>query len=172
MLKRRTHRGQKTPPPATAKAVTDQRLAAGFPAATASVEVATTALLDGFARRDSPVEMRSLHRALTRALDQAILAAEAELRLALGPTVGLSHTQLITARSRPTAQAWRRDLDRLRTSRQKHLLVAAGPAFGAVTPVYAPARTMTGMGPFWPETDYLPETVIYRRKILMPLMER
>ena len=31
---------------------------------------------------------------------------------------------------------------------------------------------MKGMGPFWPQTDYLPESVIYRRKILMPLMEK
>ena len=150
----------------------DQELAADFPAASSHLEAATTALLDGFARRESPVEMRTLHRAVTRAFDRAILAAEAGYRLALGSTLGLSHTKLIAARSRPTARAWRRDLDGLRTARQKHLLVGAGPAFGAVTPVYSPARTMTGMGPFWPETDYLPETVIYRRKILMPLMER
>ena len=154
------------------KRCADQELTADFRAASSHLEVATSALLDGFARRDSPVEMRRLHRAVTQAFDRAILAAEAGLRLAIGPSAGLSHTKQIAARSRPTAKAWRRDLDRLRTQRQKHLLVGAGPAFGAVTPVYSPARTMTGMGPFWPETDYLPETLIYRRKILMPLMER
>lgn len=140
--------------------VRDRELADRLPDMQHTLEHAIMALREGYLARMLPSEIRSLYRAVSDSYDSAIAACEAEYRIATGPTEGLSRTRVIAARQRPAARASRQVLERLRTSRQEHLLVAS-PATGVLLPTSVRASSRAAYGPHIPgmESDPVPPMV-------------
>lgn len=150
---------------ASNQVVADRLIASRLPADERAVQDAIAALRDARLSHRPQEEVRDRCLAVIDALDDAICAAEAAYRLATGPLEGLARTAVIAAKYRPAVQEAARKLERLRVQRQRHLL-SAGPACGAshFRGTEPAARVM----PYWPESDFLPETTIYRRKVLLP----
>ncbi|MFP5347334.1 MAG: hypothetical protein ACLGIA_09915 [Actinomycetes bacterium] len=156
----------KTTPPCSSSQQRAQHPAWTAPTGKQGVEAAVVALDEARLAGRSQSEVRSRCKEVIAAYDRAIVSAEADLNALLGPIDGMSRTKVMAARHGSAAQASQRVLDRLRLARQRHLLTAS-PACG---PSYADAATAdTPLGPYWPQTDYLPEREVYgTRRILSP----
>lgn len=149
----------------TAREVTDRERAAQLPELEDRLDAAKAALRKASVDRLSAGTVRARYRAVTDAYDAAVAAAEAGYRLAVGLIDGMPHTRVIAARGRPAAVTWRHLTQQLCLARQQHLL-SASPLWGGVPPDVEHAAALSAMGPFWPEADYLPAEVAYRRKVL------
>jgi hypothetical protein len=69
-----------------------------------------------------PEEARARFNQVTRGYDALLAAAEAGYRVAVGPTAGRRHHLVVAAREQAESRHWLREVQRLRTARQRHLL--------------------------------------------------
>jgi hypothetical protein len=111
----------------------DGRLAAGYDDRLARVGEADLALRRAQAEGRTGDELRALTIALDKALTDALLAAEAAERVAMGPKTyspadgapGEVRTAEIArrrARAKSAVRPWKDEVDRLRTARERHRL--------------------------------------------------
>lgn len=118
--------GRRISPEDAARYAADRELAASYPDRIAAVERAEAALRDAQAEGEDHVELRELHGGLERALREAIAAAEAAERVAMGPrTYGSTRAAEIArrkARAKAPVRPYSEELDRLRTAREAHKL--------------------------------------------------
>ncbi len=72
---------------------------------------------------DTPADQaRARFSAVTQAYDELVAAAEAGYRVAVGPTAGQARASVVRAREGGEPRQWLREVQRLRTERQRHLL--------------------------------------------------
>ena len=72
---------------------------------------------------DTPADQaRARFTAVTQAYDELVAACEAGYRVAVGPTAGHARASVVRAREGAQARQWLREVQRLRTERQRHLL--------------------------------------------------
>jgi hypothetical protein len=111
----------------------DRRPAARYDDLLARVGTADDALRRAEAEGRAGPEMQALVVALDNALTEALLAAEAAERVAMGPAtytpadgspqeVRAAEIARRKARARPSVRPWTDEVDRLRTAREKHRL--------------------------------------------------
>jgi hypothetical protein len=118
--------GRRISPEDAAQYAADRELAVSYPDRLAAVERAETALREAQAGREDHADVRVLHRDLEGALREAIAAAEAAERVAMGPrSYGSSRSAEISrrkARAKASVRPYSEELDRLRTAREAHKL--------------------------------------------------
>lgn len=111
----------------------DSRLAGGYDAKLAKVEEADLALRHGQAEGRAGAELRALVTGLDRALTEALAAAEAAERVAMGvrtysPADGspdeVRGAEIARRKTKAKANVrrWTDEVDRLRTARERHRL--------------------------------------------------
>lgn len=91
-----------------------------------------------------PEEARARFNEVTRDYDAVLAAAEAGYRVAVGPTAGRRRHRVVVAREQAEARRWLREVQRLRTERQQHLL---RPCLVVQQPVTVAARGYQAFGP-------------------------
>ncbi|WP_106401532.1 plectin [Actinocorallia populi] len=118
--------GRRTSPEDAARYAADREIAGGYPDRIAAVERADAALREAQAEGGDGAGLRGLHGALEAALREAITAAEAAERVAMGPrTYGSTRAAEISrrkARAKASVRPYSEELDRLRTAREAHKL--------------------------------------------------
>ncbi len=111
----------------------DRRLAARYDDLLARVGMADQALRQAEGEGRASAETHALVTGLDKALSEALLAAEAAERAAMGPAtytkadgppqeVRAAEIARRKARARPAVRPWTDEVDRLRTAREKHRL--------------------------------------------------
>ncbi|MDL4812895.1 plectin [Actinomadura opuntiae] len=111
----------------------DERLAADYDARLAAAGEAERALRDAQGGGVPEAELHELTVAFDKALTEALAAAEAAERVAMGPKIYVSDGQDAKARraaeiarrkakARPSVRPWTDEVDRLRTAREAHRL--------------------------------------------------
>lgn len=118
--------GRRISPEVAAQFADDRELAAHYPDRIAAVERAEGALREAQAERRDASEVRGLHGELEKALSEAITAAEAAERAAMGTRAyGSTRAAEIfrrKAKAKPSVRPYSDELDRLRTAREAHKL--------------------------------------------------
>lgn len=118
--------GRRISPEVAAQLADDRELAANYPDRIAEVERAEGALREAQAGRRDSSEVRLLHGELEAALREAITAAEAAERLAMGARAyGSTRAAEIfrrKAKAKHSVRPYSDELDRLRTAREAHKL--------------------------------------------------
>jgi hypothetical protein len=102
------------------------------------------AALDDACCATPPEEARARFSRVTRAYDALVAAAEAGYRVSVGPTAGQRRQRVLRARQQPEARRWLREVQRLRTARQEHLL---RPCLVTHEPVTVVAGSYQAYGP-------------------------
>jgi hypothetical protein len=111
----------------------DERLAADYDARLAAAREAERALRDAQGADVPGPELHELTVAFDKALTEALAAAEASERIAMGPKTYATDAQDAGARraaeiarrkakARPSVRPWTDEVDRLRTAREAHRL--------------------------------------------------
>ncbi|RSN69361.1 plectin [Actinomadura sp. WAC 06369] len=111
----------------------DRELAAGYTERLAAANEAERALREAQGGAVPPEELRELTVAFDRALTEALTAAEAAERAAMGPKVYAPDPQdakaqraaeiaARKAKATPSVRPWTDEVDRLRTAREAHRL--------------------------------------------------
>jgi len=118
--------GRRISPEVAAQLADDQELAANYPDRIAAVERVEGALREAQAERRDASEVRVLHGELEAALREAITAAEAAERVAMGTRAyGSTRAAEIfrrKAKAKASVRPYSDELDRLRTAREAHKL--------------------------------------------------
>ncbi len=118
--------GRRTSPEDAARYAADREAAREYPGRIAAVERAEAALREAQAEHAPGPEVRGLHGALEAALREAIEAAEAAERVAMGQrSYGSTRAAEISrrkARAKAAVRPYSEELDRLRTAREAHKL--------------------------------------------------
>jgi len=118
--------GRRISPEVAAQFADDRELAANYPDRIAAVGRAEGALREAQAERRDASEVRVLHGELEAALSEAIAAAEAAERVAMGTRAyGSTRAAEIfrrKAKAKPSVRPYSDELDRLRTAREAHKL--------------------------------------------------
>jgi hypothetical protein len=125
------------------------------------VQQAHTGLRDAQQRHRPAPELAERYRDLTRALTDQLTAARRGHRVAAEPPSRRraeprrAWVQQQLAAARREARAWQHRVVAASAARQRHLL-DADAASGVRQPSVVPTDGSIDLGPFWPETDYLP----------------
>jgi hypothetical protein len=91
-----------------------------------------------------PDEAAARFSAVTHAYDAVLAAAEAGYRVAVGPTAGRTSRRVVRAREQAEPRRWTREVQRLRTARQQHLM---RPCLVVREPVTVVADSYQALGP-------------------------
>lgn len=91
-----------------------------------------------------PDRAHARYVAVTQAYDDLVAAAEAGYRVAVGPTAGHARASVVRAREAAEPRRWSREVQRLRTARQQHLL---RPCLVVREPVTVTAGSYQALGP-------------------------
>lgn len=94
---------------------------------------------------DTPADQaHARFTAVTQAYDELVAATEAGYRVAVGPTAGHARASVVRAREAAEPRQWLREVQRLRTERQAHLL---RPCLVVREPVTVKAMSYQALGP-------------------------
>lgn len=91
-----------------------------------------------------PEQARARFTAVAQAYDALVAATEAGYRVAVGPTAGHARSRVVRAREGAEPRQWLREVQRLRTERQRHLM---RPCLVVREPVTLTASSYQAYGP-------------------------
>lgn len=126
--------------------VADQERAAGYPELLGQARAVERELRQAQYEARRYAEIRQHNQALVAALAEALEAAEAGERAAMGPATYDDHIARRKALARPGVRWWTDEADRLRTLREAYRLEAMGRT-GTLVPSHVQVGTYAVLGP-------------------------